>query len=406
MTRVLSIVFVFCAVFALCDIAAAQDEIGYGDTVTGTIDNANPEYVYYFTAGAGDVVTIAHTAQDGDLDPLLILMDEAGNFITQDDDSGEGRSSLIRDFEISTAGTYRIIATRYDRADGDTAGEFELALISGDPGAMPASSGADDQAPVEEGETSPTPVDEFGELPVLEGTTYTMLAYGETGSGTISDAVQAEAFVFGGHAGDTVTIRVMRTSGDLMPDIGLFDPTGRNILAAAEDTEGTGAVTLSHTLPEIAYYVVGVRRVGYADGTTAGDYTIVVDLPPAVDIVLTWDTRADLDLVLYYPSEEQAASIDWQNVFYNEPLPEGVSFVTETEEFCPQADQPSERITWRAGDAPSGGYEILVIYWFPCAEGSVEPVNFELTYTVDGVTETVTGTLNEPLDEFRVAFVR
>lgn len=429
-SRFVSQVLVICVLVSLISagLAAAQLEtLEYGETAYGTVDDNSPEPAYAFEARAGDVVTIALTATSGDLDTLLVLADGAGNFITQDDDSGEGRNSLIQDFVIPADDTYRVIATRYDRVAGDTSGEYMLTLTARPAGGEAAEtptevpSGVSGEAPAAE---VPAGADVFGELPDLGGFTYTVLTHGDIAAGTIDDATPALPYVFGGHAGEEVTLEVSRTSGDLSLDVALFDRTGVGFLAGVEDTEAAGAVTLTHTLPETTYYVVGVRRSGGQYGDTSGDYTLAFSVagvgaptvvpaeqppagqPPAIDIILSWNTTADLDLVLYYPAEGQAASIDWHNAFdpATYPLPEGATLSGDEGGFCPATDQPVERITWAADKAPLGGYEILVIYWFPC--GSAAPAEFELTYTVDGETQTVVGSLAGLLEEYRVTFAR
>ncbi len=424
----------FAVVCVSVGLAAAQaDEIGYGDTITGTIDDASPEHTYTFTAAEGDVITIAHTVTSGDLDPLLILADANGTFITRDDDSGEGRSSLIRDFIVPADGTYRIIATRYDGANGDTSGEYTLTLsTAGMPAEAPASAPAAD-------------ADEFGALPDLGSADYTILTDGESADGDISAEVWGVAYVFGGHADDTVSINLARTDGDLalrvelLDQAGLMDRSGETALATAEDDEGTGTAHLSYTLTETAYYVIGVGRVDGMDGTTTGSYTITlaltheadatpetietpepaetpeapeaIETAPAIEITLSWNTTADLDLVLqYFPAAGgDPIAIDWHNVAYPEdhPLPEGAAIDTDANRFCRDiSEQPRETITWTADTAPTGNYEVIVMYSSPC-EGTVSPVEFELTYTVDGTVQTVTGAMAEPrTGEYRVTFAR
>jgi hypothetical protein len=432
-------VLVLC--FAVSGANAQGDVLQYGDTVAGVIDDDSPEVAFEFEAQAGDMVTIALSATSGDLDTVLVLVDAAGAFVTSDDDSGEARNSLIQDFEITDAGTYRIIATRYDRELGDTSGEFTLSLSAqGGEAAPPADAGSSGEGE----EPEPADTDPFGELPDLGAYVYTVLESGDAVEGEVTDDAWAVPYVFGGHAGDEVTLTVARTDGDLLLDVGLFDRTGAGLLAGAEDADDTGEVTFSHQLPETAYYVVGVRRVSGEAGETTGSFTftfeaaggagedapeveataepggmvveptpVPADLPPAIDITLSWNTTADLDLILYYPPAEDAGAVTWESIYYENPLPEGVVMSGDGNGFCRElTEQASERIIWDAATAPTGAFEILVLYSLGCGS-PVDPVPFELTYTVDGQTQTVSGTVGapstdaaEPLDEYRESFAR
>ncbi|GAB4462128.1 MAG: hypothetical protein Kow00120_29080 [Anaerolineae bacterium] len=400
--------------------AMAQESLlSYGDTATGVIDDATPEHGYHFRAEAGDMVTVALNARSGDLDPMLILTDARGATLTQDDDGGEGKNARVV-YRVRAAGVYRIIATRYGRAGGVTSGEYELTLDA------------------EAAETSPTPpaveAGEFGAPPDLGAFAYDLIAYGDAVTGAISDDATAQAYAFQGRAGETVRLNVERTGGDLALRVALFDRTGQAALAEAEDAAGRGGVEILFVLPRTAHYVVGVGRMDGNGALTAGEYRLsldVVRLPtetpaapaatatatatttpaaePAITVSLIWAGAADLDLVLYYPSDaETATSIDWRNLAYPEdhPLPQGAAFDADGNGFCQNVvERPVETITWEADSAPVGDYEILVQYQFAC--GSVgAPVDFEIALTVDGQTETLTGVVGPPKGEYRTTFAR
>ncbi|MCZ7546296.1 MAG: PPC domain-containing protein [Anaerolineae bacterium] len=413
--RVVSMLLIVALSAGMGAAMAQESLLSYGDTATGVIDDATPEHEYHFRAEAGDVVTVALSARSGDLDPMLILTDARGATLTQDDDGGEGKNARVV-YRIRAAGVYRIVATRYDRAGGATSGDYELTLDA------------------EAAETSPTPptveAGEFGAPPDLGAFAYDRITYGDTVTGAISDDETVQAYAFQGRAGETVMLNVERTGGDLALRVALFDRTGQAAVAEAEDAAGRGGVEISFVLPRTAYYVVGVGRLDGNGALTVGEYGLsldVVRLPtetlaapaatttatpaaePAITVSLTWAGAADLDLVLYYPSDAATAtSIDWRNIAYPEdyPLPQGAVFESDGNGFCQDvAVRPVETITWDADAAPVGDYEILVQYQFAC--GSLgAPVDFEIALTVDGQTETLTGVVAPPKGEYRTTFAR
>ena len=99
-----------------------------GQTVTGRVNDGNPDDEYVFEAAAGDIITIAMNKTSGDLDPLLRLLDADGDGLTSNDDGGADRNALISDFSAPYTGEYTIRATRYNGADGSSAGAYELTL--------------------------------------------------------------------------------------------------------------------------------------------------------------------------------------------------------------------------------------------------------------------------------------
>jgi hypothetical protein len=117
------------------DVGEAE-AIEYGDTVEGEITDDQFAVVYSFEGEEGDVVTITmvDTSRNGELDPYLILLDENGEVIAENDDAERGArlpddlDSQIAEFELPEDGVYTIVATRYQFEDGAGEGEFELTL--------------------------------------------------------------------------------------------------------------------------------------------------------------------------------------------------------------------------------------------------------------------------------------
>lgn len=107
-------------------------EIVYGGQVIGTINDQTIEESFVFVGAADDVVTISMVRTNGDLDALLTLRNADGKQLTSDDDGyAEGRKdSLIDGFVLPADGMYFVEASRYERAEGETSGDYVLELTA------------------------------------------------------------------------------------------------------------------------------------------------------------------------------------------------------------------------------------------------------------------------------------
>jgi hypothetical protein len=103
-----------------------------------------------------------------------------------------------------------------------------------------------------------------------------VIRYGDTVTGTISDEVYALFYQFSGKQGDQVDIQAQRLSGDLDTVIVLHDaadnplPNGENDDSAGETKDSR----LGYTLPADGTYIIAVTRYGVRDGTTSGDFKL------------------------------------------------------------------------------------------------------------------------------------
>jgi hypothetical protein len=75
-------------------------------------------------------------------------------------------------------------------------------------------------------------------------------------------------------AGDVVVIN-MAASGGLEPLIGILD-SGGNLVARSEDGAPDSTLTLEYTTPAAGQYTIVATRVGNADGTSIGAYSLRV----------------------------------------------------------------------------------------------------------------------------------
>jgi len=230
--------------------------IAYGVTVTGAISDAQFEVRYTFDGGRGDPVTITLRRTGGDLDPYLILLDAAGNEVATNDDAEDGTGTLdsrINNLPLPAAGTYTIIATRFQRQAGSSVGEFELTLERGSRAA------ATSVAPPPGGPR---------------------LAYGVTATGTISDAQPAVRFTFDGVRDDLVTIRMHRRSGNLDSLLILLNPAGEQ-MAFNDDAPDAGETRDARInrfrLPASGTYTIVATRFEGQAGSTSGDFEVVLE---------------------------------------------------------------------------------------------------------------------------------
>jgi type II secretory pathway pseudopilin PulG len=111
------------AVAPACErLASDATPILFGSTVRDTVEESGAE-VYSFRGEAGQAVVISLDEEDGEFDPLLVLLGPDNTFLVEDDDGGGNFNSLIR-LTLPESGTYVILAQGF----GGMGGAFELGL--------------------------------------------------------------------------------------------------------------------------------------------------------------------------------------------------------------------------------------------------------------------------------------
>jgi hypothetical protein len=80
--------------------------------------------------------------------------------------------------------------------------------------------------------------------------------------------------VFQGKAGDVINLEMSVTTGDLEPQILLFDAT-RHLLAQ-DDPRASDAQIASFKLPATGAYIILATRHGRVGGTTSGSYLLTL----------------------------------------------------------------------------------------------------------------------------------
>jgi serine/threonine-protein kinase len=94
-------------------------EVGPGLKLRGQLDGPTPALVYQVKLAAGKTYVIDMVSPNPKaLDPYLVLTDDAGKKLAEDDDSGGGLNARII-FRVPQDGTYRIRATSFNGGRGD-----------------------------------------------------------------------------------------------------------------------------------------------------------------------------------------------------------------------------------------------------------------------------------------------
>jgi len=257
-----------------------------------------------------------------------------------------------------------------------------------------------------------------------------------TAEAPVTGVLDSQAFVqtywFEGSVGQIVTLFASTPDDGLELALFLTD-TGGNLLGMDVDAATPGVASVADfALPQSGRYYVTVMRLSGAQSDGAGTFSLTLaatgeEPPPAatplgdetpaptetaqaqfaaptlvqldagIEVALTWNSTADLDLEVRDPFGN---SIYWEN-----PAVENAIFDRNVNANCENttADNPTEGIRWSPGGAATGSYEVIVYYIQGCDNNA--PANLTLNVTVNGVAlEPVVGTLL-PGQEFLSSFV-
>ena len=102
---------------------------------------------------------------------------------------------------------------------------------------------------------------------------------GDTVTGRISDTIYVVGYCFTGEEGDTVTITMTATSGDLDTYLALLDGPGDNVLLENNSGQrGSTDAAFSYTLDASGDYLIIATRDGINDGTTSGQFELTLNV--------------------------------------------------------------------------------------------------------------------------------
>jgi hypothetical protein len=94
--------------------------INYGTNIPDYLYTDDPESLYVFWGDQGEIVTITMNRVDGNLDPVLELLDFQQVRMLRDDDSGGNGNAAIERYTLPYTGVYYIFARRYNGQNGDS----------------------------------------------------------------------------------------------------------------------------------------------------------------------------------------------------------------------------------------------------------------------------------------------
>lgn len=225
----------------------------YGDSVVLTIDDSHYQHEFVFSAVRGDVITVKMQRISGDLDSLLILVDDQGDTLSINDDDPSSPGTLdaaISNWRVERTGDYALIATRFGRDAGTSSGGFSLTLDRSKPETL--------------GKTPDKAI---------------LLDYNTTVTGTIESGSINRYYLLEVHKGDTLNIEVTRTSGNLDPTLALLSTDLKRKLAVSDNNVRGKIVRISSFKIYVdGAYLLVVSRFNGETGTTTGDYTLKVSL--------------------------------------------------------------------------------------------------------------------------------
>jgi hypothetical protein len=93
-----------------------------------------------------------------------------------------------------------------------------------------------------------------------------------------------------------------------------------------------------------------------------------------VQVSLSWDTSADVDLHVIDPAGDEVLWLERQ-------VASGGELDLDSNAGCSGDDVRNENVTWPVGGAPSGSYRVLVDYWSNCGVAATE---YTVTVNVKG----------------------
>lgn len=240
-------------------VGAEADEntvLQYGDSIFGRVTAQQPTAFYFLRARRGDVINITMRRTSGDLDPQLELATADGIVLITNDDDPNAEGTLdaeISAYTILDDGVYLIIATRFGRESGQTAGSYVLSV---------------DQIPVESLGNSPQNA--------------RLIDYGMILNGEIDDRLVARYFHFQARRGDVITVTLSGTAGNLDPLLKLLD-SDLHELAQDDDTGGgRDARIAAFTIPATGTYYLVATRSGEEDGRTEGQFSLEINGRPGI----------------------------------------------------------------------------------------------------------------------------
>ncbi|MFN2227548.1 MAG: hypothetical protein ACK2UY_14595, partial [Anaerolineae bacterium] len=228
-------------------------QLAFGQAQSGFISVAAEVDTYTFVANAGDVILIGASRSSGDLWPRVRLYQPGGVLLQDEDDPTHVEISQA----LPIGGTYSVHVS--DGFNGTYTGGYGLYL----------------QRLNAPGNATP-------------------LSFGQTSIGFIAQSAEMDTFTFEAQANDTVMVAISNASGDLWPQIRLYDPRG-NLVGTNGDPDHA-EITLIVAQRWITYLPLVVRNHGEAAAAGEGARGVLVhaNLPGTYTILASDDLNGTL----------------------------------------------------------------------------------------------------------------
>ncbi len=214
-----------------------------GASVDGEIDDRRPRVAWTFDGLQGQVIELQLEVTEGNLDPVLLLLDGEGQVLAADDDSDDGLVPFIAPLSLPASGPYTVVVMRLGQALGTTSGSFRLGL------------------------------EQIG----VSSNAGSVLRYGDQVINRISQETPVVAYRFHARRGDVVHLRLRRASGDLDPWLQLQDNAGK-VLATNDDALDGPAPRDSRIgdflVEADGEYRILASRYGQEAGTSSGNFVL------------------------------------------------------------------------------------------------------------------------------------
>jgi hypothetical protein len=218
-------------------------------------------------------------------------------------------------------------------------------------------------------------------------------------SGAISSQQPFAIYQFSANAGDVVSLLLNANSGSLDTLLMLLDPNGSLVIANDDKASGvTDSEIANTTLVLTGTYKVIATRYGQNIGGTEGGYGLTLtgqvaassigvqtaavpnlpNLPKgSIEVILQWDTAADVELLVRDPRGDTVFNDKTQ-------IPSGGTLAANANVNCrTSSGTPLSYIYWPEGRLPgAGAYEVEVQYRNNCTD--TRPVNFTLYVLANG----------------------
>jgi hypothetical protein len=242
------------------------------------------------------------------------------------------------------------------------------------------------------------------------------ITLGTTINGSILNQQLYQTYSFQGLTNQFANINMSRTAGSLDTLVMLVDPNGLLLDFNDDANASTNSQIVSSRLPLDGTYTIVATRYGKEYGGTEGNYNLDLTLsdtqgltlPPAVsalgieagtlDITLTWNTPADLQLLVREPSGA--------SVFDDIPrIPSGGELIEAGNINCRVSPTPLpvSFIGWPRGvQLRSGTYEVEVWYQNQCNQNL--PVDAILSVQANGTVIYSNEFSPEPGERFALSF--